>query len=100
MVLQWLPKENLLSARRFRLADIAITELGVEEIRFTGGEPLVRADLVDIIPASTRRIRMFPLCYYDERYWFGEACRRAGGGWSDPIQCFSGYDFAVRPLPS
>ncbi len=48
--LQWLPKENLLSAEEIaRLADIAITELGVEEIRFTGGEPLVRADLVDII---------------------------------------------------
>ena len=48
--LQWLPKDNLLSAEEIaRLADIAITELGVEEIRFTGGEPLVRADLVDII---------------------------------------------------
>ena len=48
--LQWLPKDNLLSAEEIaRLADIAITELGVKEIRFTGGEPLVRADLVDII---------------------------------------------------
>ena len=60
--LQWLPKENLLSAEEIaRLADIAITELGVEEIRFTGGEPLVRADLVDIISRSIRRIRMFRL---------------------------------------
>ena len=48
--LQWLPKENLLSAEEIaRLADIAVSRLGVEEIRFTGGEPLVRADLVDII---------------------------------------------------
>ncbi|MDO5749923.1 MAG: GTP 3',8-cyclase MoaA [Rothia sp. (in: high G+C Gram-positive bacteria)] len=48
--LQWLPKDNLLSAEEIiRLADVAISELGVEEIRFTGGEPLVRADLVDII---------------------------------------------------
>lgn len=48
--LQWLPKENLLSAEEIaHLADIAISQLGVEEIRFTGGEPLVRADLVEII---------------------------------------------------
>jgi len=48
--LQWLPKNDLLTADEIaRLADIAIRELGVEEIRFTGGEPLVRADLVDII---------------------------------------------------
>lgn len=48
--LQWLPKNNLLTADEIaRLADIAIRQLGVEEIRFTGGEPLVRADLVDII---------------------------------------------------
>ena len=48
--LQWLPKDNLLSAEEIiRLADVAISQLGVEEIRFTGGEPLVRADLVDII---------------------------------------------------
>src|SRR5699024_2864097 len=32
-----------------RLADIAISHLGIEEIRFTGGEPLIRADLVEIL---------------------------------------------------
>lgn len=48
--LEWFPKNKLLTADEIaRLADIAIRELGVEEIRFTGGEPLVRADLVDII---------------------------------------------------
>lgn len=50
--LDWLKKPDLLTAGEvFRLADIAITRLGIEEIRFTGGEPLVRADLVDIIAA-------------------------------------------------
>lgn len=50
--LDWLKKNDLLTADEvIRLADIAITHLGIEGIRFTGGEPLVRADLVDIIGA-------------------------------------------------
>lgn len=32
-----------------RLAEIAVTRLGVRQIRFTGGEPLLRKDLVEII---------------------------------------------------
>lgn len=32
-----------------RLTRIAVTELGVRQIRFTGGEPLLRGDLVDIV---------------------------------------------------
>ena len=60
--LEWLPKNNLLtSAEIARLADIAIRELGVEEIRFTGGEPLVRADLVDIIGRIHREHPTIPL---------------------------------------
>ncbi|GAA4116849.1 GTP 3',8-cyclase MoaA [Enteractinococcus coprophilus] len=50
--LDWLKKNDMLTADEvIRLADIAITHLGIEGIRFTGGEPLVRADLVDIIRA-------------------------------------------------
>lgn len=48
--LDWLPSAQLMSAAEiFRIADVGIRLLGVEEIRFTGGEPLVRADLVQII---------------------------------------------------
>lgn|SRR5690625_92859 len=48
--LDWLKKDDLLAAHEIvRLADIAIRHLGIQEIRFTGGEPLVRADLVDIL---------------------------------------------------
>src|SRR5699024_8698476 len=46
----WLKKDDMLAGHEIvRLADIAISHLGIEEIRFTGGEPLVRADLVDIL---------------------------------------------------
>jgi len=48
--LQWLPKPELLSDDEIvRLVRIAVSELGVEEVRFTGGEPLLRPGLVGII---------------------------------------------------
>jgi len=50
--LPWLSKEQLLSAEEIRrLVNIGVNTLGVRELRLTGGEPLVRADLVDIIAA-------------------------------------------------
>ncbi|WP_235840690.1 GTP 3',8-cyclase MoaA [Corynebacterium liangguodongii] len=46
----WLPKEHLMSASEaVRIADIGVRIFGVKDIRFTGGEPLVRKDLEDII---------------------------------------------------
>jgi cyclic pyranopterin phosphate synthase len=48
--LEWLPDESVLSDDEVvRLTDIAVRLLGVTEVRFTGGEPLVRRGLVDII---------------------------------------------------
>ncbi len=48
--LPWLSKDQLLSAAEIRrLVHIGVNTLGVRELRLTGGEPLVRADLVDII---------------------------------------------------
>ncbi|HEY8589763.1 MAG TPA: GTP 3',8-cyclase MoaA [Naasia sp.] len=48
-----IPKSAVLTAEEIaRLVGIAAHELGVREIRFTGGEPLVRPDLVDIVRLS------------------------------------------------
>lgn len=48
--LDWLRKDRLLSTEEaVRIADVGVRLLGVKEIRFTGGEPLVRADLDTII---------------------------------------------------
>jgi GTP 3',8-cyclase len=53
--LDWLPSDDVLTdAEVVRLIDIAVTHLGVDEVRFTGGEPLVRRGLVDIVSATTR----------------------------------------------
>jgi GTP 3',8-cyclase len=52
--LDWLPSDDVLTdAEVVRLINIAVTRLGVDEVRFTGGEPLVRRGLVDIVGATT-----------------------------------------------
>ena len=52
--LEWLSKQAVMTgAEIVRLVRIGVEQLGVRELRLTGGEPLVRADLVDII-ASLR----------------------------------------------
>lgn len=48
--LNWLQKDQVLSrAEIVRLVRIGVDLLGIRELRLTGGEPLVRADLLDII---------------------------------------------------
>ncbi|MBH5334213.1 GTP 3',8-cyclase MoaA [Streptomyces pactum] len=48
--LQWLAKPELLTDDEIvRLVSLAVTRLGVTEVRFTGGEPLLRPGLVDIV---------------------------------------------------
>jgi cyclic pyranopterin phosphate synthase len=53
--LVWLPKQTLLTDDEVaHLVDIAVRLLGVTEVRFTGGEPLLRPGLVDIVARSAR----------------------------------------------
>lgn len=48
--LDWLQKDQVLTREEIvRLVGIGVDLLGIRELRLTGGEPLVRADLVDII---------------------------------------------------
>src|SRR6201996_5114675 len=48
--LDWLPQAGLLTDDEIiRLARIAVTRLGVTEIRLTGGEPLLRRGLTGLV---------------------------------------------------
>src|SRR6202163_3152018 len=48
--LDWLPAPEVLTADEIvRLLRIGVETLGIREVRFTGGEPLLRRDLADII---------------------------------------------------
>ena len=50
--LEWLPgPEVLTDAEVVRLIGVAVRHLGVREVRFTGGEPLLRRGLVDLVAA-------------------------------------------------
>ncbi|MFJ9696254.1 GTP 3',8-cyclase MoaA [Kitasatospora sp. NPDC101183] len=50
--LSWLAKPELLTDEEIvRLVGIAVRDLGVREVRFTGGEPMLRPGLVGIVAA-------------------------------------------------
>ncbi len=52
--LPWLPRPELLTDDEMvRLVRVAVERLGVTEVRFTGGEPLLRPTLVDLVRRVT-----------------------------------------------
>lgn len=51
--LEWMPTELALDdAEVTRLIRIAVEDLGIRQVRFTGGEPLLRKSLEDIVAAT------------------------------------------------
>nr|WP_198429315.1 GTP 3',8-cyclase MoaA [Nocardia bovistercoris] len=57
-----IPQHELLTVDEIvRLVGLAVEELGVREVRFTGGEPLVRRDLERIIEGCHTRVPDTPL---------------------------------------
>jgi len=58
--LDWLPHEEALTDDEIvRLIGIGVERLGITEVRFTGGEPLLRRGLVDIV-RRTKALRPVP----------------------------------------
>ncbi|MEW9529676.1 GTP 3',8-cyclase MoaA [Microbispora sp. NPDC049125] len=58
--LDWLPKPELLTAEEVvRLVTVGVERLGVTEVRYTGGEPLLRRELTEIV-AATAALRPRP----------------------------------------
>ncbi|GLY91617.1 GTP 3',8-cyclase MoaA [Actinoallomurus iriomotensis] len=52
--LDWLPKPELLTDDELvRLVRIGVERLGITEVRYTGGEPLLRRGLVDIVARTS-----------------------------------------------
>ncbi|MDO3645763.1 GTP 3',8-cyclase MoaA [Nocardia mangyaensis] len=57
-----IPREELLTADEIvRLVSLAVTELGVREVRFTGGEPLMRRELEQIVAGCHAAVPGTPL---------------------------------------
>ncbi|WP_309109039.1 GTP 3',8-cyclase MoaA [Arthrobacter sp.] len=60
--LEWLSKQALMTADEIvRVVGISVTKLAIRELRLTGGEPLVRPDLVDIVRALRRQHPDLPI---------------------------------------
>lgn len=57
-----IPAEDLLSTEEIvRVVGIGVDRLGIREVRFTGGEPLMRKDLEKIISGCAERVPGIPL---------------------------------------
>ncbi|NDA11369.1 MAG: GTP 3',8-cyclase MoaA [Actinobacteria bacterium] len=52
----WIPGEHLLSTDEMMLVLEVATEMGINQMRLTGGEPLLRPDVVDVV----RRLNALP----------------------------------------
>jgi GTP 3',8-cyclase len=69
--LDWLPRAGLLTDDEIiRLVQIAVTRLGVTEIRFTGGEPLLRMGLPGLV-ARAAELRPRPGISLTTNGWTG-----------------------------
>ncbi len=55
------PAELLTAAEIVRLVVLAVRELGIREVRFTGGEPLMRRDLEEIVAGCHAAVPGVPL---------------------------------------
>ncbi len=55
------PREDLLTPDEIgRVVRVAVARLGITDVRFTGGEPLLRNDLADILRAARAPRRACP----------------------------------------
>jgi cyclic pyranopterin phosphate synthase len=60
--LEWLSKQAVMTALEIvRIVRIGVERLGVRELRLTGGEPLVRHDLLEIIAELRRNHPQLPI---------------------------------------
>lgn len=55
-LMEFLPKKDVLSLEELHKLGLAFIDRGITKIRLTGGEPLVRRDMVELIQALGRKI--------------------------------------------
>ena len=79
--IRWILKEEILSFTEIEKVVTALASLGIQKVRITGGEPLLRRDLEDLVDAITsidgiRSVDMTTNGWHLERK--AEALRKAG----------------------
>ena len=90
--LPWLAGPQLLTDDEIvRLVRVAVRQLGVTEVRFTGGEPLIRPGLVGIV-AAVAALEPRPAHLADhQRHRPGPARRRAARRRAGPGERLAGH---------
>jgi GTP 3',8-cyclase len=77
----WLPREDILHFEEIELLVDLFLDLGVDKVRLTGGEPLLRRDVTDLVARLARRARAPRPPTSAGRRWSssrGRGCDRAG----------------------
>ena len=54
--MQFLPRKEVLSLEELHKLALAFIERGITKIRLTGGEPLVRRDVIELVRAIGRKL--------------------------------------------
>ena len=88
----FLPKRDLLTLEELDRVCAAFIRLGTNKIRITGGEPLVRRDVMRLFKQPGRpagRGRTEGAGGHHQRHAAREACRGALRGGCPPDQCFA-----------
>src|SRR5882762_6727226 len=77
----WLPREELLTFEEIALLVAVFTSLGVEDVRLTGGEPLLRRDLAGLVRMLSANPRIRDLALTTNGVLFAEQAEglRAAG---------------------
>jgi cyclic pyranopterin phosphate synthase len=72
----WLPKDTILSFEEIGAIVDAFTSLGVDRVRLTGGEPLLRRDLTSLVAALAARPAIKDLALTTNGVLLGEQAAR------------------------
>ena len=90
--LDWLPGDELLTDDELvRVIDVAVRHLGIEEIRFTGGEPLLRKGIVELIEPGRAALAAPGDVADHQRHRLRPARRRLRRGRPRPDQHLAGF---------
>ena len=86
----WLPREDILHFEEIEQLVDVFTALGVDKVRLTGGEPLLRRDLPDLVARLARRTAIRDLALTTNGVLLGthaKALRDAGYLQSEGVTC-------------
>ncbi len=81
---KFLPRGHWLTPGEIKRVASVFLQLGVRKLRLTGGEPLLRRDIVDIVAGLAELNGAEDIAHHDERLALGRPCGGAQKGGVEP----------------